>query len=124
MLEIFKNIAKRVQVERELRDFFKTHTNINIEKISAWKLSKVTDRYFIEIARLSSPTEEEQLIVYLMLLHDSCAFNKLENEMLLSVIIKIIKFDQSRMAFDEYRAVFRKGLKEQINSWLNAKLLS
>jgi hypothetical protein len=123
MFGFFKDAANRAKVENEVRNFFSNHTNLNLNRVGGWALAKVTDKYLTEIKNYNNATEEE-LLIYLMLLHDACAFDVVENEVLLGIVIKLFKYDESQMSSDGYRSVFRKKVKEKIHSWIERKVLS
>lgn len=124
MFGFFKDISKRTKVENELKFFFDNHTSINLHKISGWSLSKITDSYLNEIALYPNATDVEELMIYLMLLHDANAFDEFNNEMLLGVIIQIHKNDDDRITTEGKDSAFRKPLKEKITTWIHRKLIS
>ena len=124
MFGLFEKVAKRVGVEKEVRDFFSHHTNIDFHKAKGFRLAKATDSYLEEIEKYPNPTDEEELIVYLMILHDVSAFDFCENEQVLGIIIKLIKHDESQSAVDGYRSPWRKELRDRVRSWAQRKVLS
>ena len=122
-MSLFANIKKRAETEKIMRKFLIDYAGLDLGKASGWKLAKVTDSYFLEIKKYENATNEEETFIYLMFLHDAEIFTLLENEILLSLIIKLFKHEESLMASDGYKAWFRKEIKERINSWARIKVL-
>ena len=122
-MSLFADINKRSEIEKIMRKFLIDYAGLDLGKASGWKLVKVTDRYFHEVKKYDNATNEEETFIYLMILHDAEIFTLLENEILLSLIIKLFKHEESLMASDGYKAWFRKEIKERINSWARMKVL-
>jgi hypothetical protein len=122
-MNLFTDIKKRTEAEKLMHKFLIDYTGLDLNNVSGWKLAKVTDGYFNDIKKYENTTDEEETFIYLMALHDAEIFNLLENEVLLSLIIKLIKHEESLMASDGYKAWFRKEIRERINSWVRIKVL-
>jgi len=122
-MNLFADIRKRAEAEKLMHKFLIDYTGLDLGKVSGWKLTKVTDSYFNEINKYKNATNEEEIFIYLMFLHDAEIFNLLENEILLTLIIKLIKHEESLMASDGYKAWFRKEIRERIDSWVRIKIL-
>ena len=122
-MSLFADIRKRAEVDKLMHKFLIDYTGLDLGKVSGWKLAKVTDNYFNDIKKYESATNEEETFIYLMFLHDAEIFNLLENEILLTLIIKLIKHEESLMASDGYKAWFRKEIRKRIDSWVRIKIL-
>ena len=123
MFSLFKDAAKRTAVQNKVRDIVLKSINLDINKIGGWKLAKITDSYFDELKSYSNATDYEELFIYLMLLHDAHVFDRLENEMILGFLIKIVKHEESKMATDGYKAFFRQSLRSRIDGWIHSRIL-
>ena len=123
-MSLFLDIKKRAEVDKLMHKFLFDYTGLDLGKVSGWKLAKVTDKYFNDIKTYENATNEEETFIYLMSLHDAEIFTQLENEILLSLIIKLIKHEESLMASDGYKAWFRKEIRERIDTWVRMKVLS
>ena len=123
-MNLFIDIKKRAEAEKLMHKFLLDYTGLDLGKVSGWKLAKVTDNYFNDIKKYENATNEEETFIYLMFLHDAEIFTQLENEILLTLIIKLIKHEESIMASDGYKSWFRKNLREKIDSWVRKKVLS
>jgi hypothetical protein len=123
MFGLFKKATQRTKFEGEIRDLLWKNFSIELNKVGGWKLAKVTDSYFEDIEKYPSANDNEEFVLYLMLLHDARLFDLYDNEVLLTIVIKFLKLEESKMSADGYTPMFRKEIKDRINEWIHANLL-
>ncbi len=123
MFGLFKNITQRTRVEIKIKKILLENFDFNLNGVDGWALSKVTDLYLNELKNYPNSKDMEEFLIYLMLLHDSDILGRYDKEIILGIVIKFIKWDESIMATDGYVAVFRVELINKINKWARDRVL-
>jgi hypothetical protein len=119
---MFGEAAKRTILDGQARDHLLAF-GVDTAKVSDFKLANISAKSSDEIALIKNPTTVEKLAIYLINLHDEQCLNLYENELVLSAVIGLLKIDESRVAYDGYKAPLRYDMRSKVDQWCRSRVL-